>query len=185
MRALAVLLLISLLLGCVTSEKPVESTKPTTPPQTTPAPQEKVYRSENLSFEARYPANWRVVVDRVGNATLVFFLAPRSYYGTANINVGRENTSLPLEEYVAAMKSNAAELLNNYTILSEGGRKVSGYEAYELVYTYVQGPYTIKNHAVFVKAGDAIYLITLGTAPEEYEKNERVFERFLESFKIW
>ena len=164
MRTLIALLLIILLLGCTTSEKTGESPQSTTspPPATVPAQeQEKTYRSDKLGF----------------------FLAPRGSYGTANINVAREESNLSLAEYAEEMKSNIASLLKNYTLLDEGELRLKGYEAHELVYTYVQGPYTIKNHAVFVKAGNSIYLITLASLPEEFEKNEEVFERFLESFR--
>jgi len=187
MRTLAVLLII-LLLGCTASEKTGEGPQSTTspPPATVPAQeQEKTYRSEALGFEVSYPASWRVVEDKVGEAELVFFLAPRSSYGTANINVARENSSLSPAEYAEEMKGNAASLLKNFTVAGEGELRLKGYEAHELVYTYVQGPYTIKNHAVFVKAGDSIYLITLASMPEEFEKNEEVFKRFLESFRAW
>ncbi len=186
MRTLIALLLIILLLGCTTSEKTGESPQSTTspPPATVPAQeQEKTYRSDKLGFEVSYPASWRVVEDKVGEAELVFFLAPRGSYGTANINVAREESNLSLAEYAEEMKSNIASLLKNYTLLDEGELRLKGYEAHELVYTYVQGPYTIKNHAVFVKAGNSIYLITLASLPEEFEKNEEVFERFLESFR--
>ncbi|NOZ58497.1 MAG: hypothetical protein GXO66_02815 [Euryarchaeota archaeon] len=186
MRTLAVLLIL-LLLGCTAAERPAEPAQPETPPAppASISEQVKTYRSEALRFEVSYPASWRVVEDKVGEEEIVFFLAPRGSYGTANINVAKEEANQSLAEYVSAMKANAAELLSNYTVLKENGRQVSGQEAYELVYTYVQGPYTIKNHAVFVKAGGGIYLITLASMPEEFEKNEEIFERFLESFKAW
>jgi hypothetical protein len=190
MRALAILLIAALFLGCTANEtslaKGAQNPEVTTPPATTPAPQqeEKVYKSEKLGFEARYPASWRVVEDKIGEAELVFFLAPRGSYGTANINVARDVANLSLVEYVNEMKNNTATLLKNYTIISEGEKHLGGHTAYELVYTYMQGPYTIKNHAVFVKAGENVYLITLASAPEEYERHEKVFENFVESFRV-
>jgi len=95
------------------------------------------------------------------------------------------NPTVPLENYIQTFQQLETAERENYTILSETQREVSGIQAYEFVTTYLSGLDTRKMKTVMFAREGFWYGIVCGTMKVEYYNQfEPVFENIIQSFRL-
>ncbi len=100
------------------------------------------------------------------------------------MNVIVESTSLTLSAYVSASKSQLSASLTNYNLVSEGPTTLGGIDAYELVGTFTQGSFNIKNKQDFLVQNQKAYVITSTALQSNYDTYQPVFDESVQTFKL-
>ena len=141
------------------------------------------YVNSNNRFSINPPSGW--VVDSSGAfGTLVIFYGPTEANFRVNMNVIVESTSLTLSAYVSASKSQLYASLTNYNLVSEGPTTIGGIDGYELVGTFTQGAYNIKNKQDFLVQNQKAYVITSTALQSNYATYQPVFDESVQTFKL-
>jgi len=106
--------------------------------------QQNAYVNSAHQFSINPPNSWST--DATGSfGTVVIFYGPTESNFRVNMNVVVEATSLSLADYVSAAKSQLSSGLTNYNVVSEGPITIGGLGAYQLVATFTQGTFSIKD----------------------------------------
>jgi hypothetical protein len=155
----------------------------------------EAYVNRTHGFSINPPSGWVVNDTGVSPPLVVTFYGPviPETSGKININIGVETTSLTLNQYIAASKSQYASVFLNFNLVSESNRNIGGLDGYELVFTwtYMSGANVSNTHAfnvkqkqvLFVEKGKA-YVITFTASPANYDSYLPVFEESLQTFKL-
>jgi DcrB-like protein len=145
--------------------------------------QQNAYVSSAHGFTINPPSGWST--DESGSfGTVVIFYGPTESNFRVNMNVVAEATSLSLADYVSASKSQLSSGLTNYSIVSEGPITIGGLGAYQLVGTFTQGTFSIKNmQVVFVENREA-YIVTSTALQSNYDTYSPVFTESVQTFKL-
>jgi hypothetical protein len=155
----------------------------------------QAYVNRTHGFSINPPTGWTVNDTGVSPPVVVFFYEPvmPETGGKININIGVETTSLTLNQYVAASKSQYASVFLNFNLVSESNRNIGGLDEYELVFTltYMPGANVSNTHTfnfkqkqvIFVEKGKA-YILTFTALPTNYEDYLPAFEESLQMFKM-
>ena len=102
------------------------------------------YVNSNNHFSINPPAGWST--DTSGSfGTSVIFYGPTDSNFRINMNVIAGSTSQSLSAFVSSTRSQLAQGLNNYRLVSEGPETIGGVDAYQLINNFTQGAYNIKD----------------------------------------
>ncbi len=134
-------------------------------------------------FSINPPTGW--VVDSSGAfGTSVIFYGPTEANFRVNMNVIVESTSLTLSAYVSAAKTQLSQGLTNYYLVSEGPKTIGGVDAYELVNTFTQGAFNIKDKQTILVQNQKGYVITSTALQSNYDTYLPAFDESVQTFKV-
>jgi len=141
------------------------------------------YVNSNNRFSINPPSGW--TVDSSGAyGTAVVFYGPTDTGFRVNMNVIVESTSLTLSAYVSAAKTQLSQGLTNYYLVSEGPKTIGGVDAYELVNTFTQGAFNIKDKQTILVQNQKGYVITSTALQSNYDTYQPVFDESVQTFKL-
>ncbi len=141
------------------------------------------YVNPSNRFSLNPPSGWTVDSSGVYGTAVVFY-GPTDTGFRVNMNVIVESTSLTLSAYVSASKSQLSASLTNYNLVSEGPTTLGGIDAYELVGTFTQGSFNIKNKQDFLVQNQKAYVITSTALQSNYDTYQPVFDESVQTFKL-
>src|SRR3989442_7795942 len=141
------------------------------------------YVNSNNRFSINPPSGW--VVDSSGAfGTSVIFYGPTEANFRVNMNIIVESTSLTLSAYVSAAKTQLSQGLTNYYLVSEGPKTIGGVDAYEVVNTFTQGAFNIKDQQTISVHNQKGYVITSIALPSNYDTYLPAFDESVQTFKV-
>jgi hypothetical protein len=141
------------------------------------------YVNSNNRFSINPPSGW--VVDSTGAfGTSVIFYGPTEANFRVNMNIIVESTSLTLSAYVSAAKTQLSQGLTNYNLVSEGPKAIGGVAAYELVNTFTQGAFNIKDKQTIFVQNQEGYVITSTALQSNYDTYQPAFDESVQTFKV-
>lgn len=141
------------------------------------------YVDSKNQFSINSPSGW--TVDSSGSfGTAVILYGPTDLNFRINMNVVVQATSLSLSDYVSASKSQLATGLTNYQLVSEGPTTIGGVAAYELVNTFTQGSYSIKDKQDLLVQNQKAYVITSTALQTNYATYQPSFDESVQTFKL-
>src|SRR3989442_2881898 len=141
------------------------------------------YVNSNNRFSINPPSGW--VVDSSGAfGTSVIFYGPTEANFRVNMNIIVESTSLTLSAYVSAAKTQLSQGLTNYYLVSEGPKTIGGVDAYELVNTFTQGAFNIKDKQTILVQNQKGYVITSTALQSNYDTYLPAFDESVQTFKV-
>ena len=139
------------------------------------------YDNAAHGFSINFPSGW----EQTQNPDVVVLYVNDD--GSASINIIVEETSASLSDYVAASKTQLADL-DYYELISEKSRTIGGLGGYELVYAWTlydgDDSYDLQDKQVFFVQNGKAYIITCGADYYEYDSVLPTFEQTLESFRL-
>src|SRR6266568_3893191 len=141
------------------------------------------YVNSSNRFSLNPPSGWTVDSSGVYGTAVVFY-GPTDTGFRVNMNVIVESTSLTLNAYVSASKSQLSASLTNYNLVSEGPTTIGGIDAYELVGTFTQGSFNIKNKQDFLVQNQKAYVITSTALQSNYGTYQPVFDESVQTFTL-
>lgn len=141
------------------------------------------YVNSNNHFSINPPAGWST--DTSGSfGTSVIFYGPTDSNFRINMNVIAGSTSQGLSAFVSSTKSQLAQGLNNYRLVSEGAETIGGVDAYELVNNFTQGAYNIKDRQDILVQNQEAYVITSTALQSNYDTYSPAFGESVQTFKV-
>jgi hypothetical protein len=149
------------------------------------AQQDKVFQSDKLKYSFHYSSDYKL--QTAGDLTYV--VSPRKdkkNLFSANVNVAAKfvGTQSLRDEFEKGKKGLPASL-GDATIIDEKKDKVAGLDAYRLVYTSHQNKVDFKLAQVMLKsASGLIYVITYTALSDQYDRDIKIFETVVKSFRI-
>ena len=145
--------------------------------------QQNAYVNSAHQFSINPPNSWST--DATGSfGTVVIFYGPTESNFRVNMNVVVEATSLSLADYVSAAKSQLSSGLTNYNVVSEGPITIGGLGAYQLVATFTQGTFSIKDMQVLFVENHEAYVVTSTALQSNYDTYSPVFSESVQTFKL-
>jgi len=145
--------------------------------------QQNAYVSSAHGFSINPPTGWST--DASGSfGTLVIFYGPTESNFRVNMNVVVEATSLSLADYVSAAKSQLSSGLTNYNIVSEGAITIGGLGAYQLVATFTQGTFSIKDMQILFVENHEAYVVTSTALQSNYDTYSPAFTESVQTFNL-
>ena len=137
--------------------------------------------------ELKFPASWEVIQDHSRYIHVLFSNQDTTGSDSLfeNIALGTERLLFQsLRSYFKLCKRVINRDNLDVVFLSEGKKQVNQYPTQWLIFTHKFGGRTFKaKHYYFVKHNTA-YLLMLTTSVEDFEKDEKIFEQVLGTFRI-
>ena len=156
---------------------------PTIPSSVFALVQQNAYVNSAHKFSINPPNAWST--DESGSfGTVVIFYGPTDSNFRVNMNVVVEATSLSLADYVSASKSQLSSGLTNYSVVSEGPITIGGVGAYQLVATFTQGAFSIKNMQVLFVENHEAYIVTSTALQSNYDTYSPAFTESVQTFNL-
>ena len=147
------------------------------------AVQSTAYVDSKNQFSINPPAGW--TVDSSGAyGTAVILYGPTDSNFRINMNIIVQATSLTLSAYVAGSKSQLSTGLTNYALVSETLTTIGGVPADELVNTFTQGSYSIKDQQDYLVQNGNAYVITSTALQTDYGTYQPSFNESVQTFQI-
>src|SRR5256712_7411398 len=141
------------------------------------------YVNSNHRFSINPPSG--CVVDSTGAfGTSVIFYGPTEANFRVNMNIIVESTSLTLSAYVSAAKTQRSQGLTHYILVSEGPKIIGGLDAYELVNTFTQGAFSIKDKQTILVQNQKGYAITSTALQSNYDTYLPASDESVQTFKV-
>lgn len=142
------------------------------------------YINRNYSFGLNPPAGWTVDENDPFGA-IVRFYGPIDEEG---VNIGITGPSLldgeTLSSVVAQTITTYESLFTNFSLISSDSRTVNSMNAYELVYTFTQGTFQLKQKQVAIEKDNKALVLTYSALLSSYDTYLSVFEQSLSSLVI-
>lgn len=141
------------------------------------------YVDSNNQFSINPPSGW--TVDSSGAyGTAVILYGPVDSNFRINMNILVQATTMSLSAYVSSAKSQLAASLTNYALVSEGSTTIGGVAAYQLVNTFTQGSYNIKDSQYILVQNQKAYIITSTALQSNYATYQPSFDESVQTFKL-
>lgn len=141
------------------------------------------YVDSNNQFSINPPSGW--TVDSSGAyGTAVILYGPVDSNFRINMNILVQATTMSLSAYVSSAKSQLAASLTNYALVSEGSTTIGGVAAYQLVNTFTQGSYNIKDSQYILVQNQKAYIITSTALQSNYATYQPSFDESAQTFKL-
>ena len=141
------------------------------------------YVNSNKRFSINPPSGWGVDSSGAFGTSVVFY-GPTEANFRVNVNIIVESTSLTLSAYVSAAKTQLSQGLTNYYLVSEGPKTIGGVDAYELVNTFTQGAFSIKDKQTILVQNQKGYVITSTALQSNYDTYQPAFDESVQTFKV-
>lgn len=150
------------------------------------AQQTKTYLNKKLNFSILYPSIYELKT--LGD--IVIFVSPekdKKFGFPVNVNiVSRPTDYIPanLKDFFANGKKRIEAFYQNAIFLDEGKDKLSGRDAYRLVYTTKQKEATFKIMEVMLVDKQRTYVITYTALQEQFDRYLKQAKSIIYSFKV-
>jgi hypothetical protein len=147
------------------------------------------YTNKEFGFSIILPEGWEVQDGKPYNITAIF-LGPvdggfRINFNLNIVNIPEEGATID-EELISVIKeelTKSLEMLGEVNFLSEGKRKVSNFDSYEIVYILKVGKMEIKQKQVYFINKDKFYVFTFSALKENFDKYIQTFEQIINTFE--
>lgn len=155
-------------------------------------PQEEEMEWEIFSddqFEIAYPSDWKL--DNSGQMGITLFLfsplSDETDKFRENINVIIQDLTeydLTLEQYVELSENQIKTMLNDSEIILNEKVKNDFSEHQKIIYSCKQGDFDLKFEQFVWVIENKAYILTLTCEKNQFEANQQIGEKILNSFKI-
>ncbi len=141
-----------------------------------------VYDNPNLGFTLEYPSDWvkEESLSFISPRLSVSDEAPESIAVTTEPNL----SNLTLQEYSNSSLSMLESQFPNFTLIESSNSTLSGYPAYQILYTYTFEGVDLKNLQIWTLADDMVYVLTYGGTTKEFDNSFPVIQNMIDSFEI-
>jgi serine/threonine-protein kinase len=141
-----------------------------------------VFDNSNLGFTLEYPSDWikEESLSFISPRLSISDEAPESIAVTTEPNI----SNLTLQEYSDSSLSILESQFPNFTLIESSNSTLSGYPAYQILYTYTFEDVDLKNLQIWTIADDMVYVLTYGGTTKEFDNSFPVIQNMVDSFEI-
>ena len=146
---------------------------------------EQGYTNLEHGFSFTPPEGWNEF-DLSGFGVIQSWTGPTEGQFQINMNVGVQDLpiTIDLSEYLPELKQELKNLLEGYSVIDETSTTINGLPAVTLTSTFLLSSQTIQNKQYYITKNNKVYIFTLTTNPELFDKYESVFDTSIQTFKI-
>lgn len=148
--------------------------------------QNKELTYENKQYPLKLDFPWsRTFKENVYGATVMFFV-PKQGETTENlaITIKLINSWSNLETLYQENKTMLQEITENLVIENEKEIKVDYYPAKQIVYTFSQEDYKIKQEQILVIKGETLYMINYTATQDTFDEYKKDVDKIIKSISI-
>jgi len=141
------------------------------------------------NYTIRHPKNWTIDTTNLMGADLFIISQKESDSDKfrENVNVmvqDLKGLNIGLEKYVDISKEQIKSLLTNANIIESTRLHRGNYEFYKLIFSGVQGIFTLQTEQYYFLANEKAFVVTLTTEQTKYNSYEKIGEMILQSFEL-
>ena len=143
------------------------------------------YQNSQYGFGLNPPDGW--TIDENDQLEVVRFYGPTIDGTTINIGISEPSymaAGESLESVVITILDYYHTYFTNFTEISNNSRTVNGMNAHDLVYTFTQGIYELKQMQIGIEKNKKTFVITFTASIESYDDYIALFEESISSFTI-
>ncbi len=143
------------------------------------------YSNTVYGFGLNPPSGW--TTDESGlMGSIVIFYGPTEDDFTVNVVVtaGQLETGEALSDGIEEVIEYYTNYFTNFSLLSSNARTVNGMTAHEIIYTYLQGVYDLKQKQVMVEKNRKTIILTYTAIVSAYDNYLSLFEQSVSSIVI-
>lgn len=138
-------------------------------------------------FSVSYPAGWEM--NTSGYMGSSFFVmdtsqsADESFRENVNLII-QETQNMELKAFAQITEDQLRSAIEGFKVVKKGDAKLSGFDAYEMVFTGTQGENKLKWKQVYTIQNNKVYVVTFTSGLSSYDSHIATTDKIIASLKI-
>jgi hypothetical protein len=143
------------------------------------------YSNSDYGFGINVPEGW--TIDESGlMGSIVIFYGPVKHNFTVNIVINSDQlpSGITFDDYMEEALLQFENLFTNFQLISRELSTINNMDSYEIVYTYDQGLFSLKQNQVIIQNNSKLLLLTYSATILSYDDHVSEFQQSVNSLEI-